>query len=102
MIYRLEQTGQTHVVDGVTVKARKKTNNKWFETQDSISYWDDFSKPKIAWSSVGATEYSLIPEGFMLLDTNYFLTCSNPYNLLAFLNSSLIVWWINSEDTLSQ
>lgn len=20
--------------------ARKKTNNKWFETQDSISYWD--------------------------------------------------------------
>ncbi|MGN7788154.1 hypothetical protein ACTJIJ_26715, partial [Niabella sp. 22666] len=24
--------------------SRKKTNNKWFETQDSISYWDDFSK----------------------------------------------------------
>ena len=56
-------------------------------------------KPKIAWPSVGSTEYSLIPEGFILLDTNYFLTCSNHLNLLAFLNSSLIVWWINSEDT---
>ncbi|MBO5466204.1 MAG: Eco57I restriction-modification methylase domain-containing protein, partial [Prevotella sp.] len=40
-IERLEQTGKTHVVDGEKVKARKKTNNKWFETQDSISYWED-------------------------------------------------------------
>ncbi|MDK7676306.1 type II restriction endonuclease, partial [Weeksella virosa] len=23
-------------------KSRKKTTNKWFETQDSISYWEDF------------------------------------------------------------
>ncbi|WP_224019186.1 Eco57I restriction-modification methylase domain-containing protein [Ferruginibacter albus] len=30
--------------------SRKKTNNKWFETQDSISYWDDFSKQKIVWA----------------------------------------------------
>lgn len=37
---RLEQTGLTYEVNGETVKARKKTNNKWFETQDSISYWD--------------------------------------------------------------
>lgn len=34
-IERLEQTGKESIV-----KARKKTNNKWFETQDSISYWD--------------------------------------------------------------
>ena len=39
-IERLEQTGKTHIVNGEKVKARKKTNNKWFETQDSISYWD--------------------------------------------------------------
>ncbi len=36
---RLEQTGKEHIVNGEKVKARKKTNNKWFETQDSISYW---------------------------------------------------------------
>ena len=46
-IERLEQTGKTHSICGETVKARKKTTNKWFETQDSISYWDDFSKQKI-------------------------------------------------------
>ena len=42
-IERLEQTGKVHTVNGEQIKSRKKTNNKWFETQDSISYWD-FSK----------------------------------------------------------
>jgi type II restriction/modification system DNA methylase subunit YeeA len=37
---RLEQTGKKYIINGEEVKARKKTNNKWFETQDSISYWD--------------------------------------------------------------
>ena len=31
---RLKQTGD--------VGSRKKSNNKWFETQDSIGYWEDF------------------------------------------------------------
>ncbi|WP_205941121.1 hypothetical protein, partial [Albibacterium indicum] len=35
---RLKQTGDKG--------ARKKTNNRWFETQDSINYWEDFSKQK--------------------------------------------------------
>lgn len=37
---RLEQTGKTYIVNDEKVKARKKTCNKWFETQDSISYWE--------------------------------------------------------------
>ena len=41
-IERLEQTGATHIINGEKVKSRKKTNNKWFETQDSISYWEGF------------------------------------------------------------
>ena len=53
-IERLEQTGKSHIVNGEKIKARKKTNNKWFETQDSISYWEDFSKPKILWKRVGS------------------------------------------------
>ena len=47
---RLEQTGKTYYVSGKKIAARKKTNNKWFETQDQIGYWDDFSKPKIVWA----------------------------------------------------
>ena len=41
-IERLEQTGETYIVNGKKIKARKKTCNEWFETQDSISYWEDF------------------------------------------------------------
>ena len=42
---RLEQTGKTYTLNGQKVKARKRTNNKWFETQDSISYWVVFVPP---------------------------------------------------------
>jgi hypothetical protein len=41
---RLKQTGEKG--------ARKKTNNKWFEIQDSINYWEDFYKQKIMYSEI--------------------------------------------------
>ena len=34
---RLEQTGKVYNINGEIIKARKKTNNKWFETQDETS-----------------------------------------------------------------
>ena len=49
---RLEQTGKEYIVNGEKIKARKKTNNKWFETQDSISYWEDFSRQKIVYREI--------------------------------------------------
>ncbi len=49
---RLEQTGKVHIIDGMRIKSRKKTNNKWFEVQDSIAYWEDFNKPKIIYSEI--------------------------------------------------
>lgn len=49
---RLEQTGKEYKVNGQTIRARKKTTNKWFETQDSISYWEDFSKQKIIYPDI--------------------------------------------------
>ena len=89
-IERLEQTGKTHIVNGDKVKARKKTNNKWFETQDSISYWEDFSKPKIMYPNM--TKY--IPfyfdeKGFYQNDKSFMITGANVAYLTAFLNSSL-------------
>lgn len=44
-IEKLEQTGKTYIVNGEKIKAHKKTNNKWFEIQDSISYWDKYAEP---------------------------------------------------------
>ena len=44
---RLEQSGKDIIIngrkiiiDGKVQKARKKTGNGWFETQDQIGYWD--------------------------------------------------------------
>ncbi len=31
---------------------RKKTNNKWFETQDNIAYYPEFEKEKIVWNRI--------------------------------------------------
>ena len=43
---RLEQSGEKG--------CRKKTNNKWFETQDTISYYKDFDLPKIVWGNISS------------------------------------------------
>jgi len=64
----------------------------------NFSIREDFFKQKIAWASVGETYYSLIPEGTFLLDTNYFFSTEDSW-FLGFLNSKLITYWINSEDT---
>ena len=89
-IERLEQTGKTHIVDGEKVKARKKTNNKWFETQDSISYWEDFLKPKIIYPNM--TKYMPFVFDNKLYLTNqkcFIITGKRVAYLTAFFNSSL-------------
>ena len=65
----------------------------------NCAYLEEFNKPKICWASVGQTSYSLIPPGYLLLDTNYFFAIDSPYYLLILLNSKLVTWWINTEDT---
>ena len=81
-------------------KAETGIRYEWYAMQRwGAKYWDDFFKPKICWASVGETLYSLIPEGYLLLDTNYFFSIDEPRYLLIVLNSKLITWWINSEDT---
>jgi len=70
--------------------SRKKTHNKWFELQDSIAYWDDFSKPKIIYPNM--TKY--LP--FLFDDKKFFVNqkcfiITGKYTgfLTAFFNSSL-------------
>ena len=79
---RLKQTGDKG--------ARKKTNNQWFETQDSISYWEDFSKHKMVWKRVGSIlRFSYDDSGALALDSTCFATGDNIKFLVAFLNSKL-------------
>ena len=87
---RLEQTGKVHIVNGEKVKARKKTNNKWFETQDSISYWEDFNKPKIIYPNM--TKYMPFVFDNKMYFTNqkcFIITGKYVAYLTAFFNSSL-------------
>ena len=87
---RLEQSGIEHIVNGKKIKARKKTNNQWFETQDSISYWEDFSKPKIVWGEISdKTKFCMDINGsFCCEATTFLMTGENLPYIYAFLNST--------------
>ena len=79
---RLKQTGEKG--------ARKKTNNKWFETQDSISYWEDFSKQKIMYPNMTKfMPFLLDSNGFFINDKGFIITGNNLSYLIAFFNSNI-------------
>ena len=87
---RLEQTGKEYFIDGEKVKARKKTNNKWFETQDSISYWDEFSKPKIIYPNMTKfLPFVYDTSGLVTNQKCFIITGKRLAFLTAFFNSSL-------------
>ena len=95
-IERLEQTGKEYIIDGEKVKARKKTNNKWFETQDSISYWDEFSKPKIVWGNLNTRgSYAMTPEN-MFINAPACMIVPGSHYLLAMLNSKVADYYIRN------
>jgi 23S rRNA G2445 N2-methylase RlmL len=85
---RLKQTGEAG--------ARKKTNHKWFETQDSIGYWEDFYRQKIVWGNLNLTAaYSFAPEGMFVNAPCPLIVPASAY-LLAVLNSKLADYYIKS------
>lgn len=89
-IERLEQTGKEYIIDGEIVKARKKTSNRWFETQDSISYWDEFSKPKIIYPNMTKfLPFAYDTSGLVTNQKCFIITGKRLAFLTAFLNSSL-------------
>ena len=99
---RLEQSGSTFTLNGEKIQSRKKTNNKWYETQDSISYWDDFSKQKIVWSRLtrisksdfsSFPRFALVDEGYYVLDSLCFFTGDNLQNLIHLLNSEFAAYY---------
>ena len=91
---RLEQTGKKG--------SRKKTSNKWFETQDNIGYWREFQKPKIIYIELmrlpkdkqdiksNFPKFTLDKKGLYYgLNTTYIITGKYIEYCLAILNSSL-------------
>ena len=68
--------------DGKAIKARKHTSHNWFELQDSIAFWRDFSKPKLIWKRIGSdVRFAYDETGIFTLDS----TCIAVGNRIKFL-----------------
>lgn len=88
---RLEQSGAKG--------ARKKTPNKWYETQDTINYYKEFSKPKIMYPNMTSLFPFIYDEkGFFGNDKTFIITANdesvNLKFITAILNSKLCKLWI--------
>jgi len=91
---RLEQSGNKG--------SRKKTHNKWFELQDSIAYWEDFNKKKVAWARLmriakndpdSFPRFSLVEPEYYVLDSLCFFTGKNIEYLAQVLNSEYAAYY---------
>ena len=72
---KLEQTGAKHIVNGEEIKARKKTSNKWFETQDQIGYYQEFAKPKIVYPNMTSVfPFTYDESGSLSNDKSFIIT----------------------------
>ena len=92
-IEKLEQTGAKRVIDGEEVKSRKKTNNKWFETQDAIAYYAEFAKPKIMYQKFQVKPCFVYDEQGLYCNDSMWIIPIEDKALLALLNSKM-AWWL--------
>src|SRR5574344_505627 len=78
-------------------KSRKKTCNKWFETQDSIGYWEDFSKQKVMWKIIGCNINFSYDDSAMICNNAVNIMTGKKTYLLQFvglMNSKLFDWYL--------
>lgn len=83
---RIEQSGEKG--------CRKKTSNKWFETQDNIAYYQEFEKEKLVYSEiVKKPQFYLDTKlNFYAEATSFILTGENLKYLIAFLNNDFVAF----------
>ena len=90
---RLEQEGKK-LPEGTT--SRKKTGNKWFETQDQIAYYPEFEKEKIIWIELtNKNKFAYSDKEDYLLAGAFFMVGKSLKYLLAFLNSKLCLFYFS-------
>jgi len=88
---KIKQTGESFInKDGIKENTRKKTGNKWFETQDQIGYYKELSKEKIIWKRIGSKlRFSYSDKEIYCLDSTCIATGEKIKYLTALLNSKL-------------
>nr|WP_233714095.1 TaqI-like C-terminal specificity domain-containing protein [Helicobacter rappini] len=84
---RIDQSGEKG--------CRKKTSNKWFETQDNIAYYQEFEKEKIVYPETSQGAYFMYDNQKIYAEKTAFIitTNSNPKFLLALLNSKALTFY---------
>ncbi|MEY3064696.1 MAG: hypothetical protein RLZZ532_1488 [Cyanobacteriota bacterium] len=85
---RLEQSGE----EG----SRKKTSGEWFETQDSIAYWQEFEKPKIMYQKFQVKPCFIYDDQGLYCNDSMWIISKSDKVLLAILNSKM-GWWLISK-----
>lgn len=95
---KLEQTGNEITINGEKIifsamqceKSRKKTDHKWFETQDPIAFHADFAKKKIIYpNQTTHLSFYLDTEGYYINQKAYMIVGDHLGYLTAFFNSAL-------------
>jgi len=85
-IRQLEQSGKKY--PNLGFDARKKTNNKWFETQDQIAYYAELKKEKVVYSEIVREPQFYYDKGkFYVEATAFLMTGSHLRYLCGLLNS---------------
>ena len=82
---RLEQSGKSG--------SRKKTANKWFETQDAIMYHKDFKRPKIMYQKFQVKPCFIYDEQGLYCNDSMWIIPTDNKGLLGILNSKM-GWWL--------
>ncbi len=82
---RLEQSGNKG--------SRKKTNNKWVETQDAIDYYQEFAKPKIMYQKFQVKPCFIYDEQGLFCNDSMWIIPTENKALLGVLNSKM-GWWL--------
>ena len=72
---RIDQSGEKG--------CRKKTSNKWFETQDNIAYYQEFEKEKIVWNPVSGEYFFTHIKETMYFNNSLFMMTDSADNAIS-------------------
>jgi len=85
---RIYQTGQKG--------SRKKTNNKWFETQDATAYYKEFENENITWQRVTKEPlFCMTKKDLNISDSMAFIVSDSNKYLMAILNSKTLFFYVD-------
>jgi len=94
-IRQLEQSGKKY--PGLGFDARKKTGNKWYETQDQIAYYPEFEKEKIVWQEiVREPSFAYDNTGIYCEATTFLMTGRNLKYIIGLLNSKPVTFFFKN------